>query len=173
MPRSSLPRSLTDSLKKLPPQTASSLKRLRQISHVMDNAIGIPGTGIRFGLDPILGVLPGGGDVAAGLLSVYIVFEGARMGVPAPTLGRMGFNILFDVVTGLVPFVGDLVDVTWKANSKNVALLEKHMTNPTPARAADKLFAALIIVALVGLVLAMAAFSVWLVSQVWALLIGQ
>lgn len=89
----------------------ASLKRLRQISHVLDKAIPVPGTKVRIGLDPILGLLPGGGDVLTGLMSVYIVFEGARMGVPAATLGRMGTNIVLDVLTGTVPVLGDLFDV--------------------------------------------------------------
>ncbi|MEM9091809.1 MAG: DUF4112 domain-containing protein [Cyanobacteria bacterium P01_F01_bin.53] len=154
----------------VPSRAMSSLKRLRQMSHVLDNAITVPGTKVRFGLDPILGVLPGGGDVLTGLMSVYIVFEGARLGLPAATIGRMGFNILLDTLTGLVLVIGDLFDVTWKANSQNVALLEKHIANPVPSRAADKAFALVVIVALLALVLGMAALSVWVVSQLLALL---
>jgi hypothetical protein len=148
---------------------SASLKRLKQISHVLDNAIALPGN-FRVGLDPILGLIPGGGDVLTGLMSVYIVFEGARMGLPAATLGRMGFNILLDTLSGTVPVLGDLFDVTWKANSQNVALLEKHLANPTPSRAADRIFAIGVIVALLVLVLGMAALSLWVVSQVWAFL---
>ena len=148
---------------------SAAISRLRQISHVLDNAIPIPGTKTRIGLDPILGLLPGGGDVFTGLLSVYIVYEGARMGVPAPTLARMGSNILLDVLTGTVPVVGDLFDVTWKANSQNVALLEKHMAAPAPSRAADKVWAIVVIALLVALVIGMASLSVWLLAQVVAL----
>ena len=152
MSRSSLPAS-------------SSLKRLRQISHLLDNAIALPGTNFRIGLDPILGILPGGGDVITGLMSVYIVFEGARMGLPATTLGRMGFNILLDTLTGTVPIIGDFFDITWKANSLNVALLEKHMANPKPSRAADRLFAVVVLVGLLALVLGAATLSVWVLVQ--------
>ncbi|MBE9061555.1 DUF4112 domain-containing protein [cf. Phormidesmis sp. LEGE 11477] len=148
----------------------ASLKRLQQMSHVLDKAIAIPGSDIRVGLDPILGLLPGGGDVVTGLLSVYIVFEAAKMGLPAQTLGRMSFNILLDVLSGMVPVLGDLFDVGWKANSQNVALIEKHVAAPKPSRAADKVFAVLVIVGLVVLVVGVAALSVWVVSQVWALL---
>jgi len=148
----------------------SSLKRLRQMSHILDNAIPIPGVGTRIGLDPILGLVPGGGDVVTGLLSVYIVFEAAKMGLPAQTLGRMGFNILLDVLSGTVPVIGDLFDVTWKANSQNVALLEKHIASPEPSKAADKIFAFGMIVLLLALVLGMATLSVWVVSQVFGLL---
>lgn len=158
------------SLSELPTHSASSLKRLRQISHLLDNAIRIPGTNYRFGLDPILGLLPGGGDMAGGLLSVYIVFEAMRMGVPAETVGRMGLNIVFDLLSGTVPVLGDLVDVAWKANSQNVALLEKHIAAPKPSKASDKVFAIAVIAALIALVVGIATISLWLVTQVWNLL---
>jgi len=142
----------------------SSLKRLRQLSYVLDNAVGIPGTEFRFGLDPVLGLI--GGDVATGLVSVYIVYEAMRMGLPAATIGRMGFNIVVDTLTGLVPLLGDLFDVGWKANSQNVALIEKHVASPAPSRAADKIFAVVVIVALLALVIGMAALSLWIIGQV-------
>ena len=156
----------------LPEQSASSLKRLRKISHLLDNAIPVPGTKIRFGLDPILGLLPGGGDMAGGLMSVYIVFEAMRMGVPAETVGRMGFNIVLDLLTGTVPVLGDLFDVTWKANSQNVALLEKHVAvpEPTPSKASDKVFGALVIIVLIALVVGMATLSLWLITSLWNLI---
>jgi hypothetical protein len=150
----------------------ASLKRLQQMSHILDKAIAIPGSNIRVGLDPIIGLLPGGGDVITGLLSVYIVFEGARMGLPAPTLGRMGFNIVLDVLSGMVPVLGDLFDVGWKANSQNVALIEKHVAAPEPSRTADKVFAFLVIAALIALVIGVATLSVWVISQVWTALFG-
>ncbi|MEO1182651.1 MAG: DUF4112 domain-containing protein, partial [Cyanobacteria bacterium J06636_28] len=76
----------------------AALQRLRNLSHVLDNAIAIPGLGYRVGLDPLIGLLPGGGDLIAGLISIYVIAEAARMGVPAATLGRMGFNILTEVL---------------------------------------------------------------------------
>ncbi len=146
------------------------LKRLQQVSHLLDSAISVPGSKIRIGIDPILGLLPGAGDTLTGLMSVYIVFEAARMGVPAAVLGRMGLNILFDLLTGTVPVLGDLLDVTWKANSQNVALLERHMANPAPHRAANKIFAIALIFVLIALVVGIATLSVWAVAQVWSLI---
>ncbi|WP_240518805.1 DUF4112 domain-containing protein [Leptolyngbya sp. BC1307] len=148
---------------------SASLKRLRQISHLLDNAIAIPGSDFRIGLDPILGILPGGGDIVTGLMSVYIVFEAAKMGLPAATLGRMGFNILLDTLTGTIPIIGDFFDVTWKANSQNVALLEKHLADPTPSRAADRLFAIVIVVGLLALILGAATLSVWVLTRLFML----
>ena len=157
--------SLCGSMSRSSLPASASLKRLRQISHLLDNAIALPGTDFRIGLDPILGILPGGGDVITGLMSVYIVFEGARMGLPATTLGRMGFNILLDTLTGTIPIIGDFFDITWKANSLNVALLEKHMADPEPSRAADRLFAVVVVVGLLALVLGAATLSVWVLVQ--------
>ncbi len=153
------------SLSHLPVHSSASLKRLRQISHLLDNAIRVPGTKYRFGLDPVLGLLPGGGDMAGGLLSVYIVFEAMRMGVPSDTIGQMGFNIALDLLTGTVPVVGDLFDVAWKANSMNVALLEEHIAAPEPSKTSDKIFATIVIVALIALVVGMAALSLWLITS--------
>lgn len=146
----------------------ASLKRLRQLSYLLDNAVGIPGTDFRFGLDPVVGVL--GGDVVTGLVSVYIVYEAMKMGLPAATIGRMGFNILLDTLTGLVPVLGDLFDVGWKANSQNVSLLEKHVANPVPSRATDKVFAVIVIALLLALVICMAALSAWVIAQVFGFL---
>lgn len=151
-------------------QASSTVRRLRTLSYLLDNAIPIPGLNYRVGLDPILGLVPGGGDVLASLMSIYVVFEGARLGLGAPTLGRMGWNILVDTLTGMVPILGDLFDVTWKANSRNVALLEAHLANPTPSRARDRLFAIALITALLALAIAMTVLSIWLLAQLGALL---
>jgi len=108
----------------------STLRRLRRLSHLLDNAIPIPGTPYRFGLDPILGLLPGGGDFLSTIFSAYIVFQAAQIGLPRATLQQMVLNVLVDTVSGSVPFIGDLVDVTWKANVKNIRLLEDQLDVP-------------------------------------------
>ncbi|MBE9065154.1 DUF4112 domain-containing protein [Leptolyngbya cf. ectocarpi LEGE 11479] len=142
------------------------LQRLRGISHVLDNAIAIPGLGYRVGLDPLIGLLPGGGDLMTGLISVYIVAEAARLGVPAATLGRMGLNIFLELLVGTVPMVGDLFDVVWKANAQNVALLERHIQHPRPSRRADKVFAIILITLLLALVIGIATLSLMIVRWV-------
>ncbi|MEG4324836.1 DUF4112 domain-containing protein, partial [Microcoleus sp. herbarium5] len=101
----------------------ASLRRLRRISHLLDNAIPIPGTKYRIGLDPILGLIPGGGDLISSIFAGYVVFKSAQMGVPQETLVKMAANIVFDTVAGTVPVAGDLLDVAWKANVKNIELL--------------------------------------------------
>ena len=136
-----------------------ALRRLRALSHVLDNAIAIPGIGYRVGLDPLIGLLPGGGDLVAGFISIYVVAEAARLGVPAATLGRMGLNILTEVVIGTVPMIGDLFDVAWKANARNVDLVERHLHQPIPSRRADKLFAIILIAGLLVIVVGAATLS--------------
>ncbi|ESA37838.1 hypothetical protein N836_35030 [Leptolyngbya sp. Heron Island J] len=146
-----------------------ALQRLRGLSRVLDNAIAIPGIGYRVGLDPLIGLLPGGGDLVAGIISIYVVAEAARLGVPAATLGRMGFNILTEVVIGTVPMVGDLFDVVWKANARNVALLERHLHQPIPSRRTDKLFAIVLIAGLLIIVIGVATLSLLFVRWVFQL----
>ncbi len=148
----------------------STLDRLRALTHVMDNAIVIPGTDIRFGLDPILGFLPGGGDLIGSVMSVYLVFECVRLGLPKATLGRMLSNLLLDTVVGTVPVAGDLFDVGWKANSRNLKLLEAHLNDPAPQAVADKKFIALIILGLIGILaiaMCLTTLLVFLLRAVW------
>lgn len=105
----------------------ATLQRLRKFSRLLDNAIGIPGTKFRVGLDPILGIIPGAGDFIGTALSAYIVLEAARMGLPKETLGRMVSNIVLESAVGTIPVLGDLFDFAWKANTKNIELLEAHL----------------------------------------------
>lgn len=135
----------------------ASLQRLRKFSRLLDNAIPIPGTKHRIGLDPILGLLPGAGDFVGTALSAYIVIEAARLGLPKVTLGRMVFNILLEGLVGVVPVLGDLFDFAWKANIQNVALLEAHLNVPHKSEKVDRWF---IFLLLGGLLI----FSVGLVT---------
>jgi hypothetical protein len=101
----------------------AAVDRMKFVAYVLDEGIRVPGTGYRFGIDPLLGVLPGAGDVLSGGLSLYIVLEAARLGVSYTTLLRMVANVCVDVVGGTVPVVGDLFDVVWKANKRNFELV--------------------------------------------------
>jgi len=104
-----------------------SIERLRQLAYLLDDRFRIPGTKYRIGLDGLIGLVPGLGDAATTLLSLYIVLEARRLGVPVTKLGRMGLNVGLDAVLGAVPLVGDLFDVAWKANRRNLALLLDHL----------------------------------------------
>jgi hypothetical protein len=102
------------------------LDALRRWARIFDSAFRIPGTRITFGLDPILGLIPGLGDVASPVFSLFFLWHGLRLGVPKVVLARMVFNALIDAGVGAIPVVGDVFDFGWKANAWNLALLERH-----------------------------------------------
>jgi hypothetical protein len=103
------------------------LARLRRLAWLIDGAFGLPGTRFRFGLNSIVGLLPVGGDAVLGAISLDIVYEGARLGVPRPLLARMIANVALEVAGGSVPILGDLFDMALKANLRNIAIIEKHI----------------------------------------------
>ena len=147
----------------------SKFNRLRRISRLLDNAIPIPGTKFRLGLDPILGLLPGGGDTLSGGLSAYIVVEAARMGVSREMIGKMIGNILLDAFAGTIPVFGDLFDVGWKANIKNIELLEKHLEVAENSQN-NTLFILALIALLVLIILGFATITFFTVSWFWSLI---
>ena len=155
----------------IPTNQISKVIRLRRISRLLDNAIAIPGTKIRLGLDPILGLLPGGGDTITGGISAYIVIEAARMGVPREVLGKMVGNILLDSVAGTIPVVGDLFDVGWKSNVKNIELLEKHL-EIAETQKSNPLVVISLILLLSLIVVGFAAIAFYTVTWFWNLIIG-
>ena len=156
-------------MKTLPTKHISRVNKLRRLSKVMDNAIAIPGTKIRFGLDPILGLLPGGGDTITGGLSAYIVVEAARMGLPPEVLYKMVGNILLDSFAGTIPVLGDLFDVGWKSNVKNIELLEKHLEIADDSKS-NTLFIIGLIILLTIIILGFAAITVFTVGWLWNLI---
>lgn len=153
----------------LSPKQIGKLTRLRRVSKILDNAIAIPGTKISFGLDPILGLIPGGGDTITGGIAAYIVVEAARMGVPREILGKMVGNILIDSFAGTVPVVGDLFDLGWKANVKNLELLEKHL-DLTKSSKSDRLFIFGLILVLALIVVGFAVITFFTVTWFWHLI---
>lgn len=137
----------------------ASLQRLRKLTRLLDNAIAIPGTTFRVGLDPILGLLPGIGDFLGTALSAYIVIEAARLGLPRATLGRMVFNVLAESVFGAVPVLGDLFDFAWKANVKNMELLETHFSVARESEKGNRWFVFLLLAGLIIVGLGLVTFS--------------
>src|SRR5256885_9000708 len=107
-----------------------SLRRARVVATVLDDAIRIPGTNIRFGLDPLVGLVPGLGDLLGGAASAYIILEAARAGAPASVLLRMAVNVGVDTMVGGLPVIGDVFDFAWKSNARNVRLLARHVDTP-------------------------------------------
>jgi hypothetical protein len=112
----------------LTPDQRAIVQRTRYLARFLDNSVGIPGTRFRFGADAILGVVPVIGDALSSLLSLYIVFEAMRAGVSRGTIARMCLNIVLDLTVGSVPLVGTLFDAVWKANERNVSLLERRLS---------------------------------------------
>jgi uncharacterized protein DUF4112 len=124
--------------------------RVRSVARVLDTAIRIPGTEIRFGLDSILGLVPGLGDVSGAVLSGYIILASARLGVSPAVIVRMIMNVAVDTGLGAVPIIGDLFDVAWRANVRNADLLEKHAALPSTTTRSSR---GVLVLALVGILL--------------------
>jgi hypothetical protein len=106
---------------------AERLARVTRLARLMDAAIAIPGTRIRLGADAMLGLAPGVGDLIAKIASAYILYEAHQMGLPKHKLLRMGGNVLVDLVFGSVPVAGDVFDVFWRANMRNIKILRDHV----------------------------------------------
>jgi Domain of unknown function (DUF4112) len=132
----------------LKPAQQQRVQRVRQLARLLDEAILIPGTNKRIGLDPLIGLIPGGGDTLTMLLSAYIVLEAALLGLPATTLLQMVGNIVIDAFAGTVPLLGDLFDVVSKANMRNLKLLDAHLAEPEFRAKSDKLLVLFIAVLL-------------------------
>jgi hypothetical protein len=114
------------------------LERLRRLARLLDNAVQLPGTRYRIGLDPIIGLIPGIGDVIGAIFSTVIIFQAARLGAPRSTLVRMLANVGVDTLVGEIPLLGDLFDFGWKSNTRNIALLEQHLERPVAAKVASR-----------------------------------
>ncbi len=127
----------------------TSLARLRTLSRVLDDLVRIPGTRFRFGLDPIIGLVPGLGDAVGAVFSAVILLAGVRMGAPGVVLLRMAGNIALDAIVGAIPVLGDAFDFGFKANRRNLALLERWERAPASAvRRSRLLLAALLLLVL-------------------------
>lgn len=144
--------------------------QLEKISYLLDQVFRVPGTNLRFGLDPILGfLLPVAGDSVSTLLSIYIVLKSISHGLPKVIIGKMVFNIALDYVVGSVPFVGDLFDFGIKANKKNVELLNRFAHSETRAHWTDWLWVLLLLGLLGGVILGWVLLAIWLLRAVQSL----
>lgn len=114
----------------------ADLARLKRLADWLDTRFVVPGTKLRFGLDGLVGLIPAGGDTLLALVSLYIVWEGWRLGVRKRTLARMLMNVLVDAGVGAIPLAGDVFDFLWKANRRNLALIEADLRAPRRAHKA-------------------------------------
>ena len=104
------------------------LARLRQLSENLDESFTLPGTKIKFGIDALLGLVPGGGDLVSGIFSLYMVRSAIKMKLPKRAVFSMLLNIALDTAVGAVPIAGDIFDIFWKSNKRNLNMIEKHIS---------------------------------------------
>jgi hypothetical protein len=136
-------------LRRLTPGQQQRIELLRRVSRLLDSAVPVPGTSFRFGLDPILGLIPGLGDLVSPIFTLGVIWQAREFGVPRVVLMRMIFNAGLDMLIGLFPVVGDLFDFAWKSNNKNFALLERHAYEEHHPSAGDWIFVVISIALLI------------------------
>jgi hypothetical protein len=141
---------------------ANPMEHLESLAWMLDSSIQLPGTRFRIGLDSLIGLVPVLGDIVGAALSSYILWVASSMGVPRVTLLRMALNVALESAAGIVPGFGDLFDMAWKANKRNVEILKQHRSDPQGARRRDWVFIVLLLAALLAVValLTWAAFAV-------------
>jgi hypothetical protein len=150
--------------------TDKELERARSLARVLDTAVAIPGTKYRVGLDAVLGLFPGVGDVASGVMSTYIVLTAWRRGAPAAVLARMLGNIGVDTLLGSIPIAGDLFDVAFKSNIRNVRLLERYAEAPQEVERRSARMAAVAVVVVAAIIVGLGFATFALAQLVWHLL---
>jgi hypothetical protein len=158
----------------LPPEE----KRKRQgleplfkwLALIMDEVIRVPGTKFRFGLDPLLGLIPGIGDTSSALVSAFALIQAVRAGVPKILLARMALNILVNEIVGIVPVIGDAFSFWFKSNARNYALLQRHLGSSRRARKSDWIFVGVVLVILAGVVAIGIVVSLLVLRELFRLL---
>jgi hypothetical protein len=133
-------------------------RRIGRVTHALDELIAVPGTPVRVGLDPIVGLIPVVGDAVAALVGVWVIGEAARFGIPRLVLGRMAVNLVVDLAIGAIPLLGDIFDFAFRSNSANLELFRRHALDPDASTRGEQTF-------LVGLVLLLVGIT-WLILTV-------
>jgi hypothetical protein len=151
-------------LRQLTPRQAQGLDALRKVAQLLDSAFVVPGTSYRVGLDPILGLVPGLGDLVSPIFTIGILWQARELAIPRVVLLRMIFNVAIDSLLGAVPVVGDLFDFAWKANNMNLALVERHAQEERTASLGDWLFVGLIVALLLFVAVFPFVIVGWLVA---------
>ncbi len=156
----------TESRSPAPPPRA--LREARIVATVLDDLVRVPGTRRRVGLDPLLGLLPGVGDWVGWAAASHLLVAAARLGAPTPVILRMAGNALVDAVVGSVPLLGDVFDLGWKANRRNLGLLERVVADPAAAARASRWVVGTVLAGTLGVTVAtaVAAFVLfrWVLS---------
>jgi hypothetical protein len=158
----------------LPPeeqQQRSELEPLfRWLALIMDNFLRVPGTKFRFGLDPLMGLLPGIGDTGSAIISALALLAAARRGLPKILLARMSLNILINEAVGIIPIVGDAFSFWFKSNARNYEILKRQTAAPRRSTKSDWIFVALVLAALLVILVVSFAVSFWLLYGIAKLL---
>ena len=150
-------------------QRTRSLAEVEALAWLLDNSIPVPGTGgRRFGIDAVIGLVPGIGDIVSGALGLIVVWRGSRMGLPRIVVGRMLLNTLLDIAVGAIPILGDAFDLWFKASTRNLGLMRRHLERPDTSTRDDWLAVALMVGVVVGIIIAIG----WLIVSVVAALVG-
>lgn len=144
------------------------MKKLDKLAWWLDSSIRIPGTSWRVGLDGIIGLVPGIGDVSAGAISSYILMKAVKMKVPITVIIRMTFNILLESAVGTIPVIGDWFDFAYKANKRNVNLMQDYLTDEDAVTTRSTFTVAIVVCLVIALIIS----SIWLIWKLIALLIG-
>lgn len=152
-------------LRPLTPGQSQRLEALRTASQLLDSAFVVPGTSYRIGLDPILGLVPGLGDLVSPLFAIGILWQARDLAIPRVVQFRMIGNVAIDALLGAVPLVGDLFDFAWKANNMNMALLERHAQEERTASSGDWLFVVAMVLLLVTIAVMPFVIAGWLVAS--------
>jgi hypothetical protein len=138
-------------------------RRIGRVTHALDELVAVPGTSIRVGLDPVIGLIPVVGDAVAAVVGVWVIGEAARFGIPRLVLGRMAVNLIVDLAIGAIPFLGDLFDFAFRSNSANLELFRRHALDPAASTRGEQAFFAGLLLVLVGIawLLLLALGAVW------------
>ena len=159
LPDKSRPRALT-------PEVSRRLEALRSLKGWLDEAFRVPGTNLRFGWDPLIGLVPWVGDLLTAFMSGAIVLQAHSMRLPRVVQLRMLANVAVDLIAGAIPVVGDAADFVWKSNTKNFALLEQHAYEVRPPSTSDWLFVSAILLAIGAVALVPLMVLYWLIEGV-------
>jgi hypothetical protein len=151
----------------LTPEVAQRLEALRALQRWLDDAFGVPGTSLRFGWDPLIGLVPWVGDLLTALMSGAIVLQAHHMRLPRVVQFRMLGNVAIDLLAGAIPVVGDAADFFWKSNKKNFVMLEQHAYEVRPATAGDWLFVGGILLAILLIAMVPLAVMYWIGSALF------
>ena len=134
------------------------------MTRVLDELVSVPGTSIKVGLDPVIGVIPIAGDALAALIGVWVILEASRFGIPRVVLGRMVANLLMDLGIGAIPLLGEAYDLLFRSNSRNLALFSRHALDPGASTRGEQAFFVGLLVLAIGLLWLAATVIGWIGS---------